>query len=73
MFLDYWYDIFAWYHLLDHKIDRNVNKRNGLAGVETDVWTQGIQDPAAALLMTTKSATRSKAETHDEEMSAGAK
>lgn len=37
MFLDYWYDIFAWYHLLDHKIDRNVNERYGLAGVETDV------------------------------------
>lgn len=67
MFLDYWYDIFAWYHLLDHKIDRNVNEKNGLAGAEADVWTQGIQDPAVALLMPTKSATRSKAETHDEE------
>lgn len=48
---------FAWYHLLDHKTDPNVNERNGLAGAETDVWTQGLQDPAAALLMPTTSAT----------------
>jgi len=55
---------FAWYHLLDLKTDPNVNERKGLVGAETDVWTQVLQDPAAALLMPTTSATRSKAETH---------
>lgn len=50
---------FAWYHLLDHKTDPNVNKRNGLAGAETDVRGYKI------LLMPTTSATRSKAETYD--------